>query len=235
MFPDENADWHNRIVKQNALHLMKFGGEMLQARFKTYYFGVKKIYVKEGRVYLEKLIDSGTGFIIVTCHLGNWEYGGAYIAYKYKTIYAPVFVEESQASKALNWIRERRNVVFLETSYNPRVSAKCLLQMIGLLNRGEIVYILADQEALAGNYKGELFGKELSIFGGPFILGQKTKKPVLPMYTFRDERNKIALCFEKPFYLNGENLKNDIAKVIGFFEKKIREHPDQYIWSQDRW
>jgi lauroyl/myristoyl acyltransferase len=236
VFPEKDEQWHRKVIKDNAIHLMKFGGEMLKARYKRPLWGLPKCYIKEGEESLEKLLQAGEGIIIMTCHLGNWEYAAGWLALKYgKRLYAPVFVEESEGNRALNWLRGGRDVVILETGYNPRVSARTLLRMINLLKNGEIIYLVADQQALGGDYRGMFFGKELSIFGGPFILGQKTGKPILPLYNFRDEKNRIALCFEEQFYLKGTNLEDDISVVMNFFERNIKKHPEQYIWSQDRW
>jgi len=235
VFKDREKKWYERILKENALHLMKFAGEMLKARFIRDWGLNKKCYIRDGRDYFEDLCHSKEGFVILTCHLGNWEYGAAYIALNYRRIYAPVFVESSKGNELINWVREGHNVVLLEASRNPRTSARTLMKMLKLLNDGEIIYLVADQYALTENIKGNLFGKELSIFGGPFILGKKTKKAFLPMYTLRDEKNRIAIYFEEPFFLNGNDLRRDIKKVTDFFERNISKHPEQYLWSQDRW
>jgi len=236
VFKEENSQWHEIVIRENSLHLLKFAGEMLKARFSPDWRLNKKCYIKEGKQFLDALYKSGTGFTIITCHLGNWEWGAAYIALAYnKTLYAPVFVEDSRGNEVLNWTREGHRVELLEVSRNPRVSARTLLRMIDLVKRGEVVFLVADQVASGGDFRGSLFGADLRIFGGPFIVGKKTHIPFLPMYTLRDKKNRIALYFEKPFYLNGENLNEDIKKVTGFFEKNIGAHPGQYLWSQDRW
>jgi KDO2-lipid IV(A) lauroyltransferase len=235
VFPDREDEWHRKVIKENSVHLMKFAGELLKARYKTRPGVNRKCYIKEGKQYFEECLGSGEGFIIITCHLGNWEYAAAFIAQNYQKLYAPVFVEDSSGNRALNWMRERRNVEILETGYDARRSARSLLKMIEVLNTGGIVFLVADQEALSGEYRGMLFGKELGIFGGPFILGQKTGKKLLPHHSFREKGGKIALCFDPQFYLDGRNPKGDIARVMEFFERHISEHPGQYIWSQDRW
>jgi len=235
VFKDKDKSWQDRIIKKNTLNLMKLAGEMLKAHFKTDWGLNKKCYIRGGLEYFEHLLNSDNAFIIMTCHLGNWEYGAAYLVLKYGTIYAPVFVENSKGNRLLNWSREGHGVVLLKASRNPRTSVKTFFQMRDLLNRGEIIYLVADQAALGGDFKGNLFGKELEIFGGPFILGQKTHKPILPMYTLRDEKNRIALYFEEPFYINGNNIEQGIERVMMFFERIIGEYPEQYLWSQDRW
>lgn len=235
VFRDRPGEWYESVLRANSLHLMKFAGEMLKAHFASDRLISKKCYIGSGKKYMDELYSSGRGFIILTCHLGNWEWAAAYIALKYKTLYAPVFVEESKGNKLLNWVRMGHNVELLEASRDPRVSALTLIRMIELLKRGEIIYLVADQAALGGNFKGRLFGAELRIFGGPFVLGQKTHAPFIPMYSLRDWRDRIALHFDKPFFLNGDKLDEDIDKVTTFFERNIAAHPEQYLWSQDRW
>jgi lauroyl/myristoyl acyltransferase len=178
---------------------------------------------------------SGEGFIIITGHLGNWEYAAGYIATMYRKLYAPVFVVNSKANDALNWMRGERNVVLLETRYSAKASAKVFFRMRDLLKSGEVLFIVADQEALGGEVRGTMFGKEIRIFGGPFILAQKTGRPFLPLYAFRDKKNHIVLNFEEPFNIDEKDVGPGVDRVMKFFEKHIEERPDQYIWSQERW
>ena len=235
VFKGKGPDWYDSIMRLNAIHLMKFAGEMLKAHYKLDFFLRKKVYIAEGKEYLDDLLKSKEGFIILTCHLGNWEYAAAWLAMMYKPLYAPVFVEDSEGNRALNWIREGHRINMLSASYDPRVSAKTLVKMIRAVENGEILYIVGDQEALSNGYTGELFGKQVKLFGGPFIIGKKTGKMVIPMYSIRNKRNRIELHFEKPFFLNSERIEDDIKKVTDFFERNISKYPDQYLWSQDRW
>jgi lauroyl/myristoyl acyltransferase len=235
VFKDKDAKWQERVVRQNTLHLAKLAGEVFKIYSITGRGKERKVYIKEGREYFERLNASCEGFMIITCHLGNWEYGAGYLAHRYRTIYAPVFVEESGGNRALNWIRRGHNVVLLEASRDPRVSATTFFKMRDLLMKGEILYLVADQAALGGDVRGTLFGKKLRFFGGPYILGRKIRKPVLPMYTLRNERNKLGIYFEKPFYFDGAEIGDDVQKVLDFFERNIRVYPEQYLWSQNRW
>ena len=236
VFRDREPGWYEDVLRQNTLHLLKFAGEMLKARFASDRSVMRKCYIKEGGEYLEKLMQGDSGFTILTCHLGNWEWSAAYIALLYECIlYAPVFVESSKGNEILNWAREGHRIELLHTGRDPKVSLRTLFKMIDLIRGGKVVYLVADQAALGGDYRGTLFGADLRIFGGPFIVGRKTGAPFLPMYNLRDEKNRIALYFEKPFYLKGEDLNRDIEKVTDFFERNIGAHPEQYLWSQDRW
>jgi lauroyl/myristoyl acyltransferase len=235
VFPDRGEKWHRKVVRENTLHLLRLAGELLKAHYKTRRGVDRKCYIKEGEEYFHECLDSGEGFVIMTCHLGNWEYSAEYLSLNYRRLHAPVFVEDSSGNKALNWMREGRSVTILETGYDTRRSAKTLLTMIDVLKKGGIVFLVADQEAFAGEYRGTLFGKELRVFGGPFILGQKTGVRILPHYNYREKNGRLALCFDPPFSLNGKDLTGDIGMVMDFFEKCIGAHPDQYIWSQDRW
>ncbi len=236
VFNNREKQWYEQALRQNTLHLLKFAGEMLKARFASDKSIRKKCYIKEGGEHLEKLMRDDTGFTILTCHLGNWEWSAAYIAILYEcTLYAPVFVEHSRGNEVLNWVREGHRIELLQTGRDPKVSLRTLFRMIELVKNGQVVYLVADQAALGGNYRGTLFGADLKIFGGPFVVGRKTHTPFLPVYNLRDEADRIALFFEKPFYLDGEDLTQDIRKVTDFFERNIGAHPEQYLWSQDRW
>jgi len=236
LFYDREREWQKQVIKQNSLHYMKLAFEMLKARTsKTLRAVHRKIYIAEGREHLETLLDSGDGFVVLTLHEGNFEYAAAYIGMVYRPIYTPISVSDTKGSRLMNWAREGHNCNLVEVRPGAKSAARALVEMIRLLNRGEIIFLVADQRGTGGDFMGELFGKMLRQYGGPYILGKRTKKPFLPMYSLRDQRDKIAIHFEKPFYLNGDDLEKDIAKVTGFFERVMRAHPEQYLWSKDRW
>ena len=235
LFPDRDEEWRRRVIRANALHVLKIAGESLKSRFVKRRRGNRKCYIGEGREHLESLLASRAGFVIITGHLGNFEYGAAYIAMNFRRVHALVAMSDTPGSRMMNWGREGHNVVLLESSRDPRVSARTLVQMIRLLNQGEIIFLVADQGGRGGEVEGTLFGKRLRFFGGPFVIGKRTRKPFLPLYCLRDEGNRIALNFDPPFFLDGEDPVADVEKVTAFFEKIMREHPEQYLWSKDRW
>ena len=54
VFGDKDKSWQDRVVKKNALHLMKFAGEMIQARYKKERAGLKKVFIGQGKEYLNE-------------------------------------------------------------------------------------------------------------------------------------------------------------------------------------
>jgi KDO2-lipid IV(A) lauroyltransferase len=235
LFPDRSPRWREGVIRRNSLHYVKLAMEMLKAHFITDRGLMKKTYIREGKSHLVRLLESGNGFVILTGHLGNFEYAAAYIGTVYRTVYAPVSVSNTAGSRLMNWIRQGHHVALIEVRSRPRASTAALGRMIHLLNRGEPLFLVADQRGKGGEYRGTLFGTRQKLYGGPFVLGKKTGKPFLPMYSVRDEKNRIAIHFLEPFFLNGQDTAADIRKVTDFFELMMREHPDQYLWDRDNW
>jgi KDO2-lipid IV(A) lauroyltransferase len=235
IFPDKSEAWRRRVIKENALHVAKLAFETLRTRFVGKRRINRKCYIREGKARLDALLRSGEGFFILTGHLGNFEYAAAFIAMNYRRLYTPVAVSNTPGSRLMNWAREGHNIELLESSVKRGKSARTLMKIIKLIRQGEIVYLVADQRGEGGDIEGEIFGKKLKLFGGPFITGKRTGKPCLPMYSLRDERNRIAVHFEEPFYLKGDDLQEDVRKVSAFFERIMREHPEQYLWARDLW
>jgi hypothetical protein len=101
--------------------------------------------------------------------------------------------------------REGHNLVLFESSVKPGESARTLMKIKKLVRQGEVAFPVADQRGQGGNIEGEIFGKKLKLFGGPFIM---------------------------LFHLNGKNLNADVRKVSTFFERLMREHPEQHLRSR---
>src|SRR5690554_6565184 len=118
---------------------------------------------------------------------------------------------------------------------------KCYDKLIEVLNKGECLIIMIDQDSI--KVRGEFsqfFGKKAYTPLGSARLALETGASVVPMATYRNKDNtytfKIheALNFietgdrEKDLFLNTQRYNDEI-------EKMILAEPTQWVWMHKRW
>ena len=188
----------------------------------------------EGQENLDKVFDQGKGVLLLSAHLGNWDYLSASIA---MNGYPLALITKISRSDALNdiWMghREKTGVTMLMGRGTMKESLK-------QLKRGGIVGFVLDQNARRreGVFV-PFFGRQACTLSSLAILSRRTGTPVIPVYTFRvNGRHKVV--FEEPIQTdNIEDQDLDIlertAAYTRWTEKVIREHPDQWTWLHNRW
>jgi KDO2-lipid IV(A) lauroyltransferase len=188
----------------------------------------------EGQEILDNALDQGKGVLLLSAHLGNWDYLSASIA---MNGYSVALITKISRSAALNdiWMgyREKTGVTMLMGRGTMKESLK-------QLKRGGIVGFVLDQNARRreGVFV-PFFGRPACTLSSLAILSRRTGTPVIPVHTFR---SKIGhkVVFEPPIQTdNIEDQDLDIlertAAYTRWTEKVIREHPDQWTWLHDRW
>ncbi len=176
----------------------------------------------------EEARRKGSGVIILTAHVGNWELGGFAHAIRYGglcTVGRPV--RNSKVEELLVELRSKmrmHQVPFHGSFY----------QMSRILRAKRDVAILPDhntpyEKALFV----EFFNKPASFPRSPYLLMKRTGAPAVIAFT---NFKKGSLCVE---YLS---IIEDAATPEEFFslysralEVYIRRYPEQYLWMHDRW
>jgi Kdo2-lipid IVA lauroyltransferase/acyltransferase len=200
----------------------------------------KEDYLKnvpcEGMEHLERALAKGRGAYGLNCHLGNWEWViGSLIA---RGIPGDVVVKHSKnpdLDRFLFWYRAKMGSgVFYESG-----SVK---EILGSVASGRIVGFILDQ--FMGPPIGlpvTFFGKEAGTAAGLALLTEKRSAPVVPMYSYRDENDRLRTVVEPELELpplSEERIDRMYEKTQIYndtIEKCVRRHPDQWLWLHRRW
>ncbi len=185
---------------------------------------------------LEELAEKKEPCILLTSHLGNWEYSIAVAAAVGLPI--DVVVKEAKsafADKYLQWYRRRTGAgIFLESG-----TAKDILKS---LNQGRHVAFILDQ--FMGPPIGlpvKFFGKTAGTAAALALMTDKRDIPVIPAYNYRDENGVVHIVIEKP--IEFKNLPEDRNERLYYktqmyndiLESQVRKHPSQWLWLHRRW
>jgi KDO2-lipid IV(A) lauroyltransferase len=179
-------------------------------------------------------ISENRGVVMVTSHIGNWELAGR--ALTYRGFCLNVVARKQKNGLVEKLIRERREKAGLKVIYSD--SAKT--EVLKALSKGEIVVILADQDAGKRGVFVKFFKRPASTTPSPILFALRKKVLLIPFYDIRIDQRRHRVVIEPPFCLvNTGNLKRDVEenllRLSNLFEAVIKEHPEQWFWLHNRW
>lgn len=196
---------------------------------------LKQIMICEKRDLIVKRFDEGNGVILLSAHLGNWEYLATSVAAQInKKFY--VVVKPQRNPFVNNWMNKYRTkwtneVVPLGVSIRNVFSV--------LLNKG-IVAMVADQRGPEESIKLKFFGRLTSVYTGPAVLSLKTNSPIIYGIAERqkDLNYKVELIEVDRNNLpenSDEKIKVLTERMLKILEDIIRQYPEQWLWMHKRW
>ena len=184
---------------------------------------------------MDDALAAGTGAILVSPHLGNWELEAAATALLIKpavVIYRPL------DSPLLDHLVLR---VRSATGNIPLRKEHAMRPMLRSLKNNEILGILIDQNVAW--YEGvfvDYFGRPACTTDGLALLALHTEAPVLPAYMVRlpDGRYRLVFSPEVEVTRTGNQEADILANMQRFtkvIEQIVRRYPDQWLWVHQRW
>jgi len=177
------------------------------------------------------------GVLLLTPHLGNWEFGGPLltsrgVGLQVLTLAEPGrdFTEMRQASRA------RCNIETLVVGNDPLA----FLEVIRRLESGATVALLVDRPPPPTAIAVELFGRPFCASVAAAELARASGCVLLPVYLPRDgERYEAhilpAIPYDRASLRDREERRRLTQTVISTFEPVIREHLDQWFHFVPVW
>ncbi len=188
-----------------------------------------------GEENLRESYEMGKGVLIVTAHLGNWEYAGAWCAQNGYPMNG--LGTDQRDERITNLIMELRNAGGMKALGK----ASDLKAMIKALQAGEIIAVPVDQDAKKAGIVSLFLGYPASTPIGMAKLADKLGCAVVPAYCVRWlGTEKLELHFHpalmgrdgKPY---GKDLQESIDDCNLLISGWIRKYPDQWMWMYPRW
>ncbi|NPV03037.1 MAG: hypothetical protein HPY53_16810 [Brevinematales bacterium] len=224
--PKEEQD---RIVRQLYRNIVRFGIEYLKLGRIT-----AKNYHKYARYEnyeaVTKTAAAGKGGIVVTLHLGNWEYMGS-VSAKLGLNLAVVINRQFNPYTDL-WLKNLRvKKGKMKCFYNE------INETMGLakhLRGGGSIALVADQTYYFKPIFVPFFGMPSATADGPAKLHLRFGSPIVMGYCYRDTDDKYVFKFDDPktFPSTGDAEK-DAADIMTYinshYETYIRKYPEQWF------
>ncbi len=232
-FPNKSDKEKKQIARASCTNLGMVYVEFMRMRF------LNENKLDQFEVFgLEHLLEAQKkekGVCLLTLHLGNGDYACAGFSLMGHPV---VLISKEFKVKWINeaWfgMRSRLGTSFIK----PRRSSYDILK--SLKNKKTVVFVM-DQ------FMGPPIGVETTFFGHPTgsamglaVMAQRSKAPVVPIYTCRTKEGKTQIHFSKEIPMQEKESKEEtIAFMTQVYQDKleefVRKHPDQWMWVHRRW
>ncbi len=186
----------------------------------------------EGREHLDAARARGVGLLIVTGHVGNFEFLGAWLAAQgIPSTGVAREPEDPALAGYLRRMREGRGNSLLSKGTSAR-------ELIGRLRRGAVITLGVDQNS--GDAFVPFFGVPAGTVTGPARLALHTGVPLLPAFCLWEPDDRYRIVILPPIAVHKTADRDaDLARVTAdinrALEGVVRAHPEQWLWIHNRW
>lgn len=189
----------------------------------------------------DAVVGRGTGFVVLTAHIGSWEVASAGLSKELGRL-VHLVREEEVVPEAQLFVRE-----LLERHFAGRVATHFAgdpalgLALREALGRGEIVALQGDRPRAGGRtIDATLFGRAWRLPIGPLVLARVTGLPLLPVFAFREGRWRYRVAFRDAVLVaqtaeRDRDLALAAQAVASAFEWAITRAPHQWFCFREAW
>ena len=185
--------------------------------------------------YMKAALAEGHGVVVLTGHIGTWEWLSAAFTLSGLPVTAIAKPQPNeQYTRALDDLRATIGVEIFSRGTSELLAAGRALK------KGKILGFLADQDAGPGGAFLDFLGRTASTPLGPAVFSRKFHAPVVPAFILRQPngRHKVVICEPMELCDTGDtekDLYDFTVRMTRIMEEIIRANPTQWLWFQKRW
>jgi lauroyl/myristoyl acyltransferase len=223
VFPDKDGKELLKISKRACMNLaICLYEQLLMARLinsRNYHKFVKD----ENFENLYSAHKEDRGVILLTGHMGNYEWGASFIGYlgfkisvisvEYKTSFIRDIYEENRKRSGIG-------VFYVKKSFSGPVR---------FLKEGGLLAIAGDRSFEGSTVPVKMFGKNVELPKGAFFMASKLKVPVVVGFGPREKDGRYHVHLEKPFKVKENEIEKSAKRYVDILERYIRKYPDQWL------
>lgn len=191
-------------------------------------------YELEGGRYLEQL-GAARSAIVLTAHMGNYDLGAALFAERFhrplKMVRAPE--PDAEAAAHVDLALHESSAGAVRVGYSDDGTALAF-DLLNDLRAGEIICIQGDR--LVGGMERapvKLFGREVFLPNGPFVLSLISETPIYPLFVVRTGYRKYKIVAREPIaaFRGNRSCEEAIAAAMQNWSRVLEEIVRTY-WPQ---
>jgi KDO2-lipid IV(A) lauroyltransferase len=191
--------------------------------------------------YFEDAVAQKRGVLLLTPHLGNWEFGGPWLTQKGITLQVITMAEPGKNFTQLRQAsRARWNIETLVVGTDPFA----FVDIIRRLEGGAVIAVLIDRPLASTSATVNLFGRPFSASTAAAELARASGCALLPVYLPRSGDTYEAhvlpeISYERPALRDPVARQQLTQKIVTAFEPIIQKHIEQWyqfipVWPTQR-
>jgi len=224
-FPEMPSSWYLKTAKDSYKFFINNFVQFLA--FPKSFFK-NNINIK-GQDLLNTTLDEKKGIIFVSGHFGAWEILAAWLGHNQYPISA---VATKQGNRGADrFFLELRSYFGMKHIYRK----SSLDNMYGILERGEILGLVSDQDAKKRGVFVKYFGQQTSTPKGAARFYLENGAPIIFTICNQNKPNDYTIEFHPVKIAADANIESITQSYTSILEKHIRRFPEQYFWWHRRW
>lgn len=179
---------------------------------------------------IRKALEKGRGVILLSAHIGNWEFGGLMIRHsKYPLAVVSLPHNTAPTNALVNRFREGKGISVIEVDESP-FSA---LPILKHLRKNGVVAMMGDKDFFGNGKLTSYFGKQVRFPIGPVIIAMSSGAALIPAFVLKQPNGKYFGVLEDAIPLSNERpreqaIQKNLEKIADIFETYIQRYPDQW-------
>jgi KDO2-lipid IV(A) lauroyltransferase len=188
-----------------------------------------------GAEHIAAAIAAGAGVVLALPHLGNWDFGGAWLAGQGYPV--TVVAEPVEPPELFDWFVETRRRLGMRVI---ALSSAAGAEALAALRSNECVCLVCDRDLTGDGVEVEFLGERTTLPAGPATLALRSGAPILAAgcYFLPHGRQRIRIL-EPIDTRRAGRIRDDVARVTQElacrFEELIRMQPEHWHLLQPNW
>ncbi len=223
VFKDKNEKELLKISKKASMNLAVCLYEQLIMGRLINHRNYHKFLKEENFYNLRVAHKKGNGVVVMTGHLGNYEWGASLTGYKGFKISVISVEYKTELIRDIYEDNRRRagiGVFYIKRSFSGPVR---------FLKDGGILAIAGDRNFEGSTVTVKMFGKDVEIPKGGFYLASRLNIPMVMAFSVREKDNLYHVYFEEPFKIKKDGIEKGVKKYVKTLEQYIKKYPDQWL------
>ena len=185
----------------------------------------------EGEHHLDAALAAGRGVVLLTAHLGNWEFAGRLLSSRgRRTAHVVLSAEQDQA------LERYLRLDSPQLRFVTRRHATSTLGLLAALRRAELVALQADRPTGGrGDAIVPFFGEPAAFPIGPFVLARAAGAAVVTAFCAMAPGGRYRLEIDPPIWVKPGEETSALATTVAALERVIRAYPTQWFNFFDAW
>jgi lauroyl/myristoyl acyltransferase len=184
----------------------------------------------KGEEIIQSALKQGRGVILLSAHIGNWEFGGTMMRLsKYPLAVVSLPHNSAPTNALVNRFREGKGITVIEVDASPFSS----LPILRHLRKNGVVAMIGDKDFFGNGKLISYFGKQVRFPIGPVTIAMASGAALIPAFVLKQPDGRYFGVLESAIPLTKEGsreqaIQKNLEKIAVIFETYIQQYPDQW-------